>query len=139
MTKGALRLTYGEMRSNAEKIADEALKKRILSGIEVLNEKFGPDWVEHIDPGSLDLASPNECVLGQVYDGAEVTEEQWRAYSAENGWGDGWWEDSVGYNRGLAILNAGVATNPIAYGFEAGDESYEDLGEAWLTVFGEDI
>lgn len=125
------RLTYGEMRTNAEKIADEEIKDRILAGIDVLNEKFGPDWVDHVDVTTLDLSSPNACVLGQVYKDAEITPEQERTifhkFSTES---------VSGFWRGLVILNGDVEDEAWAFGFDTGAESYEELDTAWVTALG---
>lgn len=125
------RLTYGELRTNAEKIADELVKVRVLAGIEVLNEKYGPDWVDKVDPATLCLSSTNACVLGQVYHRAEVPEAKRGLPMAS---GDGYW-------RALLILNGEVEEYPEHYGFAVDDEEdgdYKTLTNAWLVALGEE-
>ena len=59
--------TYEQARTDLEKAADEACLARVKAGIELLQEKYGRDWVEKIDLESFDIGSPTHCVLGQVY------------------------------------------------------------------------
>lgn len=61
------KLTYGEMRSRAEKIGDAKLKERVLTGLLLLQERWGDDWVDHINPHMLSMSSSHYCVLGQLY------------------------------------------------------------------------
>lgn len=124
------RLTYGELRSNAEKIADEVVKERVLAGIEVLNDKYGPDWVDKVDPATLCVSSTIACVLGQVYHDAEVPAKRWRDMVSD----DGYW-------RGLLILNGEVEEHPEQYGFAADDEEdddYRTLTSAWRVALGDE-
>lgn len=67
VTEAPRRLTYRDMRSNVEVVADERVKEQVLAGLDLLNERYGPDWVENIDPAVLLMESGNRCVLGQVY------------------------------------------------------------------------
>lgn len=46
---------------------DEQIKAEVLAGIDFLNEMLGPEWVDHIDPSTLSLASVHACVLGQCF------------------------------------------------------------------------
>ena len=134
----ATALTYDEARSNAEKIADAVLKARILRGMELLKERFGEDWVEHIDIDSLSMHSPDQCVLGQLYEDAPLTAEQ-RQDLAQ--YGNHYSESSVvpGYFKGLVIIDGEMQAAPGEFGFDTyGEETYAELGEGWLTVFGEE-
>ena len=45
---------------------DEELRQQVLNGIDWLNETYGPDWVEWVDPSVLSLGSVTHCVLGQI-------------------------------------------------------------------------
>lgn len=109
------RITYRDMRSNAAAIHDEHLKENVLRGIELLNEKHGPNWVDHIDPRSLILSSSDHCVLGQLY---------------ENEAPDGW----SGYSHGRQLLNL---DDPSVYGFDReANETYTELTNAWRVALG---
>ncbi len=108
------RVTYRDMRSRAAVIVDEDIKRRVLAGIELLNEKFGPDWVDHIDPNSLILSDSSCCVLGQVYEGAVDYDK-----------------DCDGFDAGVRLLGIRV---PSDYGFDINREDYDDLDEAWKEV-----
>lgn len=121
MTSTATRLTYGELRMNAERIYDGRVKERVLAGMELLREKYGDDFADHIDPGSLNLEDGGSCVLGQLYGGAGV----------------------CGYVRGLAILDGDLIADEDAaarYGFLVADDeedyTYEELTDAWLVALG---
>lgn len=136
-------ITYEAARSNAEKIADEALRERVLRGIDVVKEVLGPDWLDTIDPSELLMGSPTECVLGQAFDNHRPTQEQWMA--AIPGWNyDGPYDfAAAGYWKGLAILDGDVIHDPSAYGFDAvrqtyGGYNYEALQDAWRVVLGEE-
>lgn len=132
-----LRAKYDEaldLMSDVE--IDEYVKEYVQNGIAVLKEKWGPDYVDHIDPLLLDLGSASTCVLGQLYDGAEPTDEQWS-----------WLEDNIGagraedgYMKGLAILNSDVAKNPHYFGFDSGGMTgYGELQVAWLEALREEL
>lgn len=132
--------TYEAVRSNAERIADEFVKERVIRGIELLKDEWGEDWVDHVDPSCLVLSSGKHCVLGQLYADATPTEEQWeyaREFDA--------WQFSVdptecgGYEKGLVILDGDVLEHPSRYGFLMDDEREDDhtpLQEAWMVAFG---
>lgn len=124
-------ITFGEMRSNAEKIADEVIKERVVRGIELLNERFGPDWVERIDPTYLCLGSSNRCILGQVYRDADEA----GVVNADPDFGP--WEEQSGFLRALQILNGDFALHPQDWGFEFdGFASYVELNDAWRLALG---
>lgn len=108
--------TFDEQRTAAEKLVDAAVKERILRGLDVLREYYGEDWVDHIDPGSLDLSSSTRCVLGQLED----------------------FECGGDFHTALERIDGEVEVTPEAYGFDTewGSDSYEELTEAWLTVAG---
>lgn len=61
------KLTYGEMRSRAEKIEDKKIKERVLTGLLLLQERWGDEWADHIDLRTLDMGNGSYCVLGQLY------------------------------------------------------------------------
>jgi hypothetical protein len=110
--------TYDEVRSDAEKIADAALKTRVIRGIELLQKKHGDGWIE-IDLKTLDLRDGDRCVLGQLY-------------------GD--------YEQGLEALAPRECAflNGTRYAFditdlldyECEDQEYDDLDDAWRLVLG---
>lgn len=117
MTKN---VTYGEQRSAAAKIADEELKERVLRGLEVVRERYGDDWVDHIDPLRLDLSSPTRCVLGQL-------ESQHTGGMAGND----------PFMFAIAAIDGDVENDPFMFGFdtdEEGEYGYSELTEAWLAV-----
>ena len=68
--------TYGEMRTRAERIADQKVKDAVLAGLSALQAAHGDGWVEEINCRSLNLAHSEFCVLGQIYgeyeDGVEA-------------------------------------------------------------------
>lgn len=101
------KFNYGEMRSNAEVIKDDLIKKRVIRGMELLQERYGEEWVDHISPENLDLGDGGSCILGQVYGG---------------------------YNDGLGKLRI---RNGSIYGFDSDNSgiNYEDLNKAWKKVF----
>jgi hypothetical protein len=111
--------TYDELRTNAEKIADAAVKKRVLQGLELLHVKYGDDWIDHIDPTTLDMANSRFCVLGQVYGDYEQGVVALDINEID------------GYEADYGFMNA--------HGYQSYDGryiSFEELDEAWLTVIG---
>lgn len=46
---------------------DRTIKARVIAGIELLKEKYGENWVEHIDMEKFDIANGERCILGMVY------------------------------------------------------------------------
>lgn len=61
-------LTFGEQRTENEKLYDAVVLERVKRGMEFLEREHGPDWVDKIDLMALDLKDAATCVLGQVYD-----------------------------------------------------------------------
>lgn len=45
---------------------DLPIETRVKAGMALLDEKYGPEWVEAIDVESLDLQDNCSCVLGQL-------------------------------------------------------------------------
>jgi hypothetical protein len=109
--------TYDEVRSDAEKIADAALKTRVIRGIELLQKKYGDGWIEKIDLKTLDLGDGDRCVLGQLY-------------------GE--------YERGLETLAIKTFLDGAMYAFDIDDlldyefdaDEYDALDDAWRLVLG---
>lgn len=96
-----------------------ATAERVLRGIALLDERGPKDWRDSIDLERLDMSSPWDCVLGQLY-------------QDDSG--------SGAYLRALAALGIPESTyhkgpGPEKYGFEfvdSGDE-YVELTEEWLV------
>lgn len=110
-------LTFEEQRTNAQKIEDEEVRRRVLRGIELLRREYGPSWADHIDVVLLDLSSVRYCVLGQL--------EHERNGGA--------------YSHALERIDGELEESPDQFGFNEGDDdviSYEDLTLAWGTVLG---
>lgn len=103
------RQTFGEMRSLVEEIIDETTLDHVKQGMTLLKIKYGENYVEHIDPKTLDLACGSDCVLGQLYGS---------------------------YDEGLAALNIG---NGGDYGFDANGASYHELDAAWIQLLHEEL
>jgi|SRR5215813_3665998 len=105
------------MRSRVETLADEVIKDRVLRGIELLNDIYGPDWVDHVDPRRLVMSDESHCVLGQVYGdyslGLEKLQDQ--ADWVHDGW-------QFGFDRDPDRV------------FGDNTETYADLDAAWHTV-----
>lgn len=123
------RLTYDEMRSNAEKIADANLKAAILAGMAVLQERYPDTWQARIDVGGLMLDSPTMCVLGQTYDRTLLTDEE--LVRVRRG------GDDRPYGMHLNALNSDVEDDPGAHGFDTPDDGiwdYAVLTDAWKLV-----
>lgn len=59
--------TFDEQRTEGEKAIDEELLLKIMQGIRTLEREHGPGWVDQINLDTLQLASIDRCVLGQVY------------------------------------------------------------------------
>jgi hypothetical protein len=104
--------SYADRRTKLEVIVDRDVKARVLKGIQLLEERYGPDWADHIDLDLLDLSSAQFCVLGQLYND-QIDED----------WGD---DD---YTAGCRILDVQDEN----YGFTVfGDDSeWEQLDVAW--------
>lgn len=102
------RLTYSEMRTRAERLRDEKIKKQVLKGLKTLQKKHGDDWVEKIDCETLDLSEGAQCVLGQVYGDFDLGVD-----SLHGEW-DLEWAEKRGFYR------------------DSGD--YDDIDKAWHVV-----
>ena len=59
--------SYGDRRTDRQKLVDEELKSRVQRGIALLDEHV-PGWEDKVDVMRLVLSSANSCVLGQVFD-----------------------------------------------------------------------
>jgi hypothetical protein len=46
---------------------EKEIKENVLNGLVFLKEKYGEDYVEHIDMDTFDIRSGSACVLGQVH------------------------------------------------------------------------
>lgn len=114
-TEDGPRLLYRDMRSRLEEIVDEQIKEQVLAGIEELNDKYGPNWVDLIDPRTLYLESGSACVLGKVYSDYDAGVKALRggSYFDEEDANDEWAE---------------------ARGFYRDDGEYEALTMAWRVV-----
>lgn len=126
-------LAYDEALEMTDAEVEEYVKEYVQNGIKVLKEKHGEDFVDYIDPLLLDLGSATHCVLGQLYENAEPTQEQWAWLGRELGMNQPE-RDAEGYTKGLAILDGDVAHHPDQFGFEADDATYYDLTAAWLEA-----
>lgn len=109
-------LTPGEMRSNAEKIADANLKKRVLAGIEALREEYGDDFADYITPANLNMRNTMSCMVGQC-----------EAETGRNSY-------LLSYPQDLALDIEGYYVYTQT---QAERAEYRQLNEAWLTVLGE--
>lgn len=102
--------TYGEMRTRAERIRDEAVKTGVLAGIKFLQAHYGDEWVERIDCEALDLSNGSRCILGQL---------------------------EGEYDDGISMLAPDWADGnewAASHGFYDYDDSYGHLDEAWHAV-----
>jgi hypothetical protein len=66
-----MELTYGEQRTEEEKLYDEVVLARVKRGIAFCEKHYGPDWMDRIDIEELDLRSGASCILGQLEAHAE--------------------------------------------------------------------
>lgn len=95
--------TYGDLRSEAQKKSDALAVARVKAGIALLEENFGPNWVDSINPAMLTLSDSTYCVLGQLYGS---------------------------YGNGRIELD--IRSTGFEYGFDAGgDVSYGSLDRVW--------
>lgn len=101
-------ITYDEARSNAEKIADEKIKVRVIAGMELLKNQYGESWVNHIDPDKLIMSDTQCCVLGQLYGSYFGMEREFDIHG-----------EDYGFDADLYY-----------------DIDYGDLDEAWKGVLG---
>lgn len=105
--------SYRELRSRAMEKVDEEYKQQVLNGIDWLNETYGPDWVEWVDPAILNLGSASHCVLGQIGRKQKGYQHQFDSVLNEHGHGVDWAEQHGFYTH----------------------QSYDRLTEAWGMVF----
>lgn len=56
-------------RSPEQVAVDALVLARVKRGIALLEERYGPTWVDHMKLSDLDLSSEERCVLGQIYGG----------------------------------------------------------------------
>jgi hypothetical protein len=67
---------------------------QVARGAQLLDEVFGPEWVDRIDVDQLSITYTSRCVLGQLYrDGAAVDS----------------WASAGAYARGLDELSRGAS------------------------------
>lgn len=45
---------------------DPEIRARVQKGVALLDKEV-PDWKERIDPGTLNVAASNSCILGQLF------------------------------------------------------------------------
>jgi hypothetical protein len=120
----------------SEWITDEQVEVRVREavqrGIDLLNRELGPEWPGLVDQETLDLVSPDACVLGQLYEDALPTDKQAEAAVTA---GVIRYEDEIdvfgGYYKGLAILDGDVMLHPDRYGFSMDDALEQELSERW--------
>lgn len=128
--------TYEERRTELEKRADAVIKERVQRGIELLKEKWGPDFADHIDMGALRLRDASACVLGQLYADWEPTVEQWAAAADAV---EGRTDSECGYWRGIAIIDGPLLApdGTVAHGFDTPEapEWYVDDDEWGDSVY----
>lgn len=72
--------TYGEQRTEKEKLYDAVVLERVKNGIAFLEKQHGPDWVNLIDLSTLRLDDGSACVLGQVYEDHSEYSDDWTGY-----------------------------------------------------------
>lgn len=112
--------TYGEQRTAKQVEIDKTVMERVKVGMARLEREYGPDWMDHIDLDRFNIRNADACVLGQVYDGAEITDEQMN--KAQNA-GISAYPGAMGYELGRAIIDGDLLTpeGVVAHGFEAGE------------------
>lgn len=95
----------------------KTVQQRVIDGIELLDKRGPEHWRERVNTGILDVASIQNCVLGQVY-GVSHPANAWK------GWAIGM-EDLFGIDYTTA--------EGAEYGFEHSPDnaSYEDLSAEW--------
>jgi hypothetical protein len=60
-------VSFGDQRTEKEQKIDALVKKRVLTGIELLKEKHGDRFADFIDLKKFDIGDADRCVLGQLY------------------------------------------------------------------------
>lgn len=99
-------------RTPEQVAVDAEVLARVKRGIALLEERYGPTWVDQMRLEDLQLSDESCCVLGQIY-GA--------------------------YERGCDILEIDSAEmSPATFGFDVGpeDDSYDPLQRAWEAEIG---
>ncbi len=108
--------TYGELRTEKEKLYDAEVLARVKAGIKWLEETVGPSWVDKIDIGTLSLTHGSRCVLGQVF-------------SAE-----GNLEEIDGYDWAIGMFPDELVNSGEAHGFYTEDGYWSALQACWEDV-----
>lgn len=119
MTTATRKLDYSVFeRTELQKRFDAVVLERVKKGMKLLERRHGADWIDHIDPSTLNLSDGSCCVLGQVY-------------------GE--------YENGLVALNLSQGDDDyedVEYGFTeksnggyGGDDPWDTLNEAWHEAF----
>ncbi len=116
--------TYGEMRTETEKVVDAEILARVKNGIRWLEENVGPDWVDKIDPSKLMLERGDSCILGQVFkdecdeysDGYEYATDLFPEL------------EGFGVDQGFCVHGSGYETKIRP------EDSWVKLQEAWESV-----
>lgn len=105
-------------RSPALQELDKQIKENVQRGLVFLREKYGEDWVDHINLETLELTASDRCVLGQVHP----------HYYSTNEYGDDGYDAA---KQEFAFSDYGRS-----YGFAVGEESlpYSEHGKAWQIL-----
>lgn len=106
------RPTFGEERTEEQKLYDAAVLERVKRGIALLEREHGPEWIEKINLATLALDSGSHCVLGQIYDDASQ-------------------HDGYYYALTRKVLPGVNDHNDHEFGFYAVDDDWEPLQAAW--------
>ncbi len=131
--------TYGESRTPKQVEVDADLMAYVKRGMELLERKYGPDWVEHIDLLKLDLGDAEVCVLGQLYEDAVPTPEQWAKYTERNRYADPLSAATDGFSKAVAIIDGDLLEpgGTSDHGFDDLEDagySFDDLTDAWVEA-----
>lgn len=98
-------------RSEQQVEIDRMVLKRVQDGLKWLEETHGPGWEDKIDMRSLNLASGEFCILGQVYAGKS------------------------GHSSGFGYASALMSEDELSdFGFDDYDANYGELQRAWEQV-----
>lgn len=118
---------YRDLRTRAEEIVDEIVKQQVLSGIELLERQYGPDWVLHVDPSQLSMQSADRCVVGQLYGGYCEGMSRLGLLSGKGRNGGGAY--------GFYVHTSRLVPHPNAPGHHRMDgPEWDDLNDAWKLV-----
>jgi hypothetical protein len=105
---------------------DYELKERVALGSLFLDQTQ-PGWRDRIDIIKLDLADPQSCVLGQLWDREQELERTVGPYTRGTWALADWLDESPDDYDDLASVRAG---------FERDMEDYEVLTRAWVESIG---